>query len=148
MKLKLSELHKENMRTHIAFLRDNADRIRKHFDMTFLYNPVYIGCGTPACSLGWATVSLNIKDINLSEGSSKYLFGIPNVCPRQRKTVWDYLFNGEWFDVNNTPEAAAARMEAVLYDQVPERWDYTEEFAHPIVNIPIISESKTLEYVG
>lgn len=123
-----TEQQKENMRKHIAFLRDNADKIRDHFDMSMLYDPLFVGCGTPACSLGWSAVSLNVTD-TWREETSSLLFG---VLFGSRK--WHYLFNGGWLNINNTPEAAAARMEAVLYNQAPKGWKYTTEFAHPVVN--------------
>jgi hypothetical protein len=135
----ITEFHKENMRIHIKFLRDNADRIRRHFDMQQLVNPEFIGCGTAACSLGWACVSVGWRyDYDNSELE---LFGI-NGNDGGRQSTWAYCFDYDWYYVDNTPEAAAARMEAVLYNQVPKAWSFTKEFAHPIVITDEILEPK------
>ena len=144
----MTEFHKENMKKHIQFLRENADAIRKDFNMRLLNNPSHIGCGTPACSLGWASVSVGLFSRFSSEDKTGQCFGVSDYVSKDPNRYWPYLFDEKWKEINNTPEASAARMEAVLYNQVPENWDYTPEFAHPIVIIPeVLSESKTLERV-
>lgn len=133
----MNDYHRENMKKHIAFLRDNADAIRKHFNMKQIVDPKFIGCGTSACSLGWACVSVGYNINNYDDETFK-VFGINDsgYASEEDRKVWAYCFDFDWFYVNNTPEAAAARLEAVLYNQVPEDWKFTKECAHPIVIIP------------
>lgn len=145
----MTELHKENMRKHIAFLRDNANLIRKRFDMEQLVMPTSITCGTSACSLGWAAVSVGWS---FDKENELALFGIDNWDIDNEWCDWQYCFSGRWVTVNNSPEAAAARMEAVLYNQVPKEWKFSPEFSHPIVIVPeeletILSKSVNLELV-
>ena len=128
----MTEQQKNNCLKHVQFLRDNADRIRKDFNMCRVRHE----CGSPACSLGFAYVSIEPREKSESIfGYCNRLFGF---FPMD--VLGKYCFSANWFDINNTPEAAAARMEAVVYNQVPEDWnelEYMLEFSHPIVQVGI-----------
>lgn len=125
----MTEFHKFNMRKHIAFLEDNAEEIRKSFDMWDLFHT----CGTPSCSLGYATRSVGLprRGLSVQTSATFKFFGV-----RWFDKKWSYMFDSTWEGINNTPEAAAARMKAVLYNQVPKGWEFKPEFSHPIVLIP------------
>lgn len=146
----MTEFHRENMRKHIAFLRLNANDIRASFSMNRLEHR----CGGPSCSLGFATLSVGKRFMEEDYPIfSKRIFGIdPTSVYYSEECIGEYMFGAKWLEIDNTPEAAAARMEAVLYSQVPKDWKFTKEFAHPIVIIPeeletILSKSVNLELV-
>lgn len=126
-----TEQQKQNIKTHIKFLRDNADKIRPKFHMEFVNDSN--GC---RCAWGFVPDSLGV-DIHKSvilEDQLREVFGMTT-------SEGTYCFASFWWPINNTPEAAAARMEAVLYDQKPDVWDSTPEFAHPIVVTPEAAEA-------
>lgn len=133
----MNDYHRENMRKHIAFLRDNAEVIRKSFDM----EEVYHSCGSPSCSIGFMPLSIGIAFPKSDFGTPmlgtfiRHVIGLDLDKPSNADHI-HYMFGSHWADINNTPEAAAARMEAVLYDQVPMGWGYVQQFSHPIVIIP------------
>jgi hypothetical protein len=137
-----TEFQKQNMKKHIAFLEDNADKIRASFDMYHITHP----CGSPSCSLGFIELSLDINRNN-DEFIGDFSVRVLGVSAYNTESI--YLFSSKWTHINNTPEAAAARMKAVLYNQVPIDWRFTKEYAHPIVITPeeILSESKSLQRV-
>lgn len=132
-----TEQQKENIKKHIKFLRDNADKIRHRFDMRWVERD---GC---KCAFGFVPESLgmNIWGGGISSTDLE-IFGFNTI-------EGTYCFASDWYEINNTPEAAAARMEACLYDQGPTNivFDLTPENAHPIVNVPeenIISKIKSV----
>lgn len=127
----MTEQQKQNMKTHIKFLVEHADDIRKHFNMRqWLHGGNE--CGSPSCALGWTVVSLDFKltryqyikaDFPFNKCNSE-LFGLDD-------NEFTYCFSGEWANVDNSPEAAAARLQAVLDNKVPKRWEFSKEFANP-----------------
>lgn len=122
-----TEQQKKNIETHIKFLRDNADEIRHRFDMRWVFGDN--GC---KCAFGFVSESLGVDiDRNVISSKDLELFGFDALEST-------YCFAGNWYTINNTPEAAAARMEACLYDQAPTSpyFELTNENAHPIVNVP------------
>lgn len=108
---------------------------------------IYHSCGSPSCSIGFMPLSIGIAFPKTDFGTPMLATFIRNVIGLDLDTLSNsnqihYMFGSSWADINNTPEAAAARMEAVLYNQVPEGWQYAEEFAHPIVMVPEEMEEK------
>lgn len=134
-----TEQQKENIKKHIKFLRDNADKIRHRFDMRYVAKD---GC---KCAFGFVPESLGMNIWGGSISSTDLeIFGFNTI-------EGTYCFAYDWYGINNTPEAAAARMEACLYDQGPTNivFDLTPENAHPIVNVPeenIISKIKSVMF--
>ena len=77
-----------------------------------------IDCGTTACAVGWGPVVPGLSSLALHETWGDYCFRVFEV--RFFTTLWDFLFSGLWYNVDNTPRGAAARIYAMLADENPD----------------------------
>lgn len=75
-------------------------------------------CGTVACALGWAPT---IPGLEMSDNEAKNS-GWHSYCERvfgieahgHSPEQWDFLFDGNWADFDNTPLGAAKRIQYLL----------------------------------
>jgi len=90
-------------------------------------------CGTVGCVLGWAPMikglEYKLKDFGKYYQNSNEL-SFNAYCERvfnidSNSNLWDFLFDGDWTDYDNTPEGAVARMDLIL--KFPDLMDEVEE---------------------
>ena len=73
-------------------------------------------CGSAGCAIGWAPFFGIEKHLNEDwTDFSERVFGLDN-----SSKTWDYLFAGDWMDVDNTREGAGLRIKYVLEYGLPE----------------------------
>jgi hypothetical protein len=102
----------------------------EQFDMSSFYEDAGSGCGIPlsrgdkpkcgtvACAAGHgiaAGIPARDTDLDMWCFYSQRAF-----CPEGE--AWDWCFEAEWSDVDNTPAGAAARIRLMLKHGVPENY--------------------------
>lgn len=124
-----------------TYLREKASQdSHLKFDMETFYSPNPHLCGSSACAIGHYAIMLGWEPVN-GGVSPPAKQGLEN-CPADRGEVlgwmtfsrqvlglksrgatehdWNWMFSGEWGDVDNTALGAAARIDYYLEHGVPD----------------------------
>lgn len=86
-------------------------------------------CGSAACAVGHGPSLYEVDKVfkvKRHEGWSEYtarVFGIDDCDDGEGERAFNWLFDGEWGDVDNTPKGAAKRIRWYLKKGVPENAD-------------------------
>lgn len=129
--VEISEEQIANCRRLIAYLRtlpsDYPDFEMKTFvsgdGNSYAHVPV---CGTAACAVGHGPAA-GIAPLESGEWwadySARAFVGCqPEDCDEENDWAWEWCFDSPWSQVDNTVHGAAARIEMMLDQGVPENW--------------------------
>jgi hypothetical protein len=103
-------------RKNLIKLRDYLrGPLKARFGMSSFGNDEGPTCGTVGCALGHATYCVAPKGINEDwDDYGNRLFDLLG------DDEWEWLFDADWCEVDNTPEGAAVRIDILLESGVPD----------------------------
>jgi len=93
-------------------------------------------CGSTACMVGWGPAA----GVKPKEGESwvdytQRAFGehnIPHGFYNDTDVLWEWLFDANWSDADNTPVGGAKRIHYMLKHGVPKNWQAQREGEAPL----------------
>ncbi|KAA2242848.1 hypothetical protein F0L74_09985 [Chitinophaga agrisoli] len=118
----LSAYHEENLRKLAAHLLPG--NLETDFDMAFYTSysrsieDSAIDCGTAGCAKGHGP-SAGIPKFHYETWND---YGLRVFGMKVKTLEWEWVFSGDWYSTDNTPEGAAKRILHLLESGVPDNW--------------------------